>query len=253
VAAGFDEEELAELAALADGSLPAGRRAEVEARVASSPELQELLERQRRALVATSALTAEEVPASLRRAVEMQRRAGGARPGRRRWFAPSLGLAAAAAATATVAAAIVLSGGPGAPTVAEAAQLATQAPTAPAPTPAGAPGARLAIAVEGVPFPDFTLAHGWRPLGARRGEVDGRDATVVYYGKDGGRLGYVIVSGDGLDPPTGGQTTSIGGVRYQTLVLNGRPAVTWRRGGHTCILVGQVSRAELLQLASYQV
>jgi anti-sigma factor RsiW len=38
---------MAELSALADGTLPADRRAEVEARVAASPELQELVERQR--------------------------------------------------------------------------------------------------------------------------------------------------------------------------------------------------------------
>jgi hypothetical protein len=40
----LSERELAEFAALADGTLPAERRAEVEARVAASPELQELLE-----------------------------------------------------------------------------------------------------------------------------------------------------------------------------------------------------------------
>ena len=50
----LSEHELAELAALADGTLPADRRAEVEARVAASPELQELLERQRQSLALTA-------------------------------------------------------------------------------------------------------------------------------------------------------------------------------------------------------
>jgi anti-sigma factor RsiW len=54
--------EMAELCALADGTLAAERRAEVEARVAASPELQELLERQRRAVLAAQTLAAEEVP-----------------------------------------------------------------------------------------------------------------------------------------------------------------------------------------------
>ena len=56
---------MAELSALADGTLPAERRGEVEARVAASPELRELLERQRQALLAAQTLTAEEVPGSL--------------------------------------------------------------------------------------------------------------------------------------------------------------------------------------------
>jgi hypothetical protein len=45
--------------------------------------------------------------------------------------------------------------------------------------------------------------------------------------------------------------TILGGVPYQIVRLNGRPAVTWRRGGHTCILVGQGTRAELIKLASW--
>ena len=82
--------------------------------------------------------------------------------------------------------------------------------------------------------------------------IDGRDATVVFYRKGGERLGYVIVSGAGLERPSAAQGTVIGGVRYQTLRVNGRPVVTWRRRGHTCVLIGQAPRAELLNLASYQ-
>ena len=66
---------MADLSALADGTLPPDRRAEVEARVAASPELRELLERQRRALLAVQAIAAEEVPESLQVAVEARRRA----------------------------------------------------------------------------------------------------------------------------------------------------------------------------------
>jgi anti-sigma factor RsiW len=51
----LSDRELAELAALADGTLPADRRPEVEARVAASPELREPLERQRQSLALTAA------------------------------------------------------------------------------------------------------------------------------------------------------------------------------------------------------
>src|SRR5438046_8961860 len=105
MAARLSPEEMAELAALADGTLSAERRAEVEARVAGSPELQELLERQRRAVLATQTLTKEEVPQSLRATVEARRRALGSRPARSRRLVPRFVLAGAAAAAAVVAAA----------------------------------------------------------------------------------------------------------------------------------------------------
>jgi hypothetical protein len=102
-----------------------------------------------------------------------------------------------------------------------------------------------------VTFPDFAHAYGWQALGVRRGHVDGRDATVVFYGKDGRRLGYAIVAGAALSRPQAAQATVIRRVEYQTLRLNGRLAVTWRRGGHTCVLIGDSTRAELLTLASW--
>jgi anti-sigma factor RsiW len=241
-------EEMAELAALADGTLPAERRAEVEARVAADPELQELLERQRRVVLATQALAHEQVPASLREAVEARSRARGTNRGAR-WFAPRVALAGAVALAAAVVGATVLSGGPGAPTVADAARLATQVPAAPAPH-RGTTPTRLAIAVEGVAFPNLER-YGWHAVGVRRGRVDGRTATVVVYGKDGRRIGYVIVGGAGLSRPSAAQSKYIRHVQYQTLRLNDRLAVTWRRGGHTCVLIGAAARAELLKLASW--
>jgi anti-sigma factor RsiW len=237
---------MADLSALADGTLPADRRAEVEARIAASAELQELLERQRKAVLAAQSVAAEDVPQSLQVAVENLR----PRRRRREWARPVPRLAiAGAAVAAAVAAAIVLSGGPGAPTVADAAALAAKAPTAPAPPSRSA--TKLAIGVEGVTFPDYARAYGWRPLGVRRGQLDGRDATVVFYGKDGRRLAYVIVAGSALTRPSGAQSTVVDGVDYRVLRLGGRPAVTWRRGGHTCVLIGGATRSELLQLASW--
>jgi anti-sigma factor RsiW len=241
---------MAELCALADGTLPAELRAEVEARVAASPELQELLERQRRAVLAAQTLAAEEVPESLQAAVQADRRAVGSRRVRSRRLVPRFALAAAAV-TAAVVAAVILTGGPGAPTVADAARLASKPPNGPAPPPLRNNTTKLAVGVEGVAFPDLARWAGWDTLGVRRGRVDGRDAIVVFYGKDGRRIAYVIVAGSGLPRPSGAQVTIRRGVEYQTLRLNGRLAVTWRRGGHTCVLIGQAPRAELLKLAGW--
>jgi hypothetical protein len=150
-----------------------------------------------------------------------------------------------------VVAAVVLTGGPGAPSVADAARLGTQPTTEPAPSAAGEAGTKLAVAVDGVPFPNLARFAGWRAVGVRHGRIGDRDATVVVYRKDGRRLGYVIVAGAGLVRPSAAQATVIRRVEYQTLQLSGRRAVTWRRGGRTCVLLGQATRRELLRLASW--
>src|SRR5919108_212366 len=98
MARGLSEQEMAELCALADGTLPAERRAAVEARVAASPALQELLERQRRAGTATRVLADEPVPPSLRAAVEAGRRPREHRRGPRLRPVPRVAVAGALAA-----------------------------------------------------------------------------------------------------------------------------------------------------------
>jgi anti-sigma factor RsiW len=68
-------QEIAELAALADGSLAPERRAVLEARVAGSPELADLLAEQQRAVTLLRTASAEvEAPADLRAGIETQRR-----------------------------------------------------------------------------------------------------------------------------------------------------------------------------------
>ena len=254
---------MADLCALADGTLPSTRRAEVEARVASSPELQRALARQRLSLTATRTLAGEPVPDSLSAAVEAA--AAARRPARRaeaegrRTRAPSasrrgrlaLGLSAAAAFAAVVVAVIVLSvGGPSGPSVADAAGLALKPPTAPAPAVA-ASGTHLSAAVGGVSFPNLARTFGWQATGLRAGQVAGRDMTVVTYEKGARRIGYGIVSGPALARPPSGQSMTLGGIRYQLVSFHGRPAVTWRENGHTCVLIGSAQPSELLALASW--
>jgi anti-sigma-K factor RskA len=97
-------EQLAELAALADGSLAPERRAELEAQIAESPELAELLAEQERAVgFARSAASEVDAPAGLRARVDARRQARRT-PG---WRRPVL-IGAAAAATVVVAVAVGL-------------------------------------------------------------------------------------------------------------------------------------------------
>lgn len=246
----LSDQEMADLCALADGTLPAHRRPAVEAWIASSPELQELLDRQRRSLTAARTAAGEPAPASLSAAVEARVRGG--RRHRARRLVPRLAFGGAAAAVATVALVLALGGGSAGPTVADAAELATLPPSGPAPARLEGSRTQLAADVEGVGFPNFRRPYGWRPAGVREGTVDGREATVVYYRKGERRIAYVIVSGSGLSPPSGGEGTVRGGVEYQNLLADSEPAVTWRRVGHTCVLTGEASRAELLALASWR-
>src|SRR5919106_43912 len=232
----LSERELAELSALADGTLPAERRAAVEARVAGSPELQELLDRQRRALAATRSLGGEPAPQSLREAVEARRRSRSAWSRGLRRPAPRLALATGLAVVAAVLA-VFLMGGPGGPSVAEAAELADRPASEPAPPRAGESGTQLALDVEGVAFPDFARSFGWRAVGLRRDELDGRDATTVFYEKGGTRVAYVIVAGPALPRPSGAPAAVYRGVTFQALEVDSRLVVTWRRVGHTCVLV----------------
>jgi anti-sigma-K factor RskA len=93
-----DGREIAELAALADGSLPADRRGELEERVAGSEELAGRLAEQQRAVALSQSAAAEvKAPEALRARIEAQRHA---RPARRRRRVLVGGLAAAAVAGA---------------------------------------------------------------------------------------------------------------------------------------------------------
>jgi hypothetical protein len=98
-----------ELAALADGSLPPERQAELGARIEASPVLAERLSEQERAVALLRGAGEEvEAPSGLRARVEAQRSARNVRRPRRLAVG---GLAAAAAAVALVAAVVIVGSG----------------------------------------------------------------------------------------------------------------------------------------------
>ena len=97
-----DDQEVVELAALADGTLPADRRAELQAQVDASPELTDRLAEQQHAVTLAAGAAAEvQAPDRLRARVEAQR------PGRRT-RAPRRVVLAVASTAAVVAAVVVV-------------------------------------------------------------------------------------------------------------------------------------------------
>ena len=249
---GLSDDELADLARLADGTLPADRRAAVEARVAESPQLSAIMERQGAALQALHATADTGAPARLRADIDRRRGAGHAVRGGRRRIA--LGGAIAAAAAVILALVVLLPGSSsGGPSVADTVALADQPPTKPAPGAVPGIPQLLHAQVDGVPFPDYTAKFGWKPAGAREDDPSGRGATTVYYAKGGRSIAYTIVSGDALDPPAGARSTKRGGVEYRTFRAGERTVVTWERNGRTCVLSAKAARpAELVTLADWR-
>jgi anti-sigma factor RsiW len=239
-----DEDRLeGELVLFVDGRLEAERAAAIEARAAAEPELARriaLVRAGRDQLRAAAAAT--EAPFDLRRRVD----ALTARPGRgRRRWRPFAALAGAGAAAA-VGLALLVAGG--APSVGDVLDAAGGAPAATV-TPTGGP--LLPVQVEGVRFPDYEAKFGWRAAGQREDEVDGRLVRTVTYRKGGERVTYSIVAGDALDEP-GGEDLEAEGTRLRR--IGNENAVTWLRGGHTCVMDGSsgVSLDTVAELAGWK-
>jgi hypothetical protein len=242
--------ELAELSALADGTLPADRRAEVQARIAASPELRELYERERRVSELRHELRSVRAPASLRARIEADR--AHLAPGPRRRVAYGGVLAAALAAVALAVVLVSPAGTPGAPSISQAAALASRGIAAPAPTPDPKTPGKLVRNIEDVYFPDWSARFHWRAVGQRVDHLEGREALTVYYAWHGKQIAYSIVAAPALDQPAA-QVTRSYGTELRTFDLNGRLVVTWRRAGHTCVLSGiGVAADKLQQLAAWK-
>ena len=249
----MNEDELAELAAFADGTIAPEDRERVAAKIESSPGLQAFVERQRSSIVAVAALDSpappelhESVAAALPDTVSPTAR-------RRRLprFRLAAGFSAVAAACAVVA--VVVLGGTASPTVAQTAELAERSATSPAPAVDPADPNMLTASVSGVPFPNYEEAFGWVQTGERSDDAEGRESRTVFYERGDQEIAYSIVGGEPLEWPGDDTTvTERDGVEFHQFVYDGRNVVTWLRGGQTCVLSGdQVSRSELIALASW--
>jgi anti-sigma factor RsiW len=228
-----------ELAALADGRLPAERAEQIARQAAEDPGVASDLAEQRRAVELFRAAAAEpaaEAPAALREGLGRRRREPRrAALGGRGALAGGVAVALAVLVALTV---LVLPSGGGGPSVARAADVsALPATEGPPPTDAGRP-ALLAAEVEGTAFPDWEAEFGWTASGQRTDEVGGRATRTVVYAKEGDELGYTIVSGDRLEPPDGAREVTSGGVDLKLFTHDGRRVVTWTRDGRTCVLSG---------------
>ncbi len=237
--------ELAELSALADGTLDPARRAQLEARIAGSSELSALYERERRVVeLLHAAGAADRAPAGLRARIAAQRPSGAPRARRRLVYGGSL---AGALAIIVLAAVLVLpAGSPGSPSVSQAAALALLPRTAPPPMPdPDNPKVQLGVNEQGVYFPNWQ-SDGFVATGQRRDRIHGREATTVFYEWKGHRIGYTIVGAPALRSPAAG-VKWLNGIELQTLALDGRQVVTWARHGRTCVLSGPGVQAGLLR------
>ncbi|HEY7960342.1 MAG TPA: hypothetical protein VID29_00335 [Solirubrobacteraceae bacterium] len=201
-----------------------------------------------------------EAPASLHGAVRSQ--VARAAPRQRTWVRRRALLAGGLAAVAALAVAIVLAlgpaGGPAAPPTVLAASAAGLRPAtlgAPDENP-HSPG-HLAISAAGIPYPYWKERFGWRSTGARSDRLGAHTVTTVFYADSAGRrIGYSIVDGRPLAVPAGFVSWRHGRLEAfdRAHAVAGATVVTWRRAGHTCILVGSgVSAKTLLTLADWQV
>jgi hypothetical protein len=237
-----DDLTLADLVALADGTLTGARRDALEARVRASPEASALLREQRRALAATRAF-APDTPPRLHAAVRMEARAG-----RRRWRVSRAALAACAALGVVTVVALTRDDGVSVPTVAAVAERAALDMRAPPSN-----GTLLQRSFAGVTFPDWGRQFGWHASGARRDRVEGRATDTVYYHHHGHLIGYTVLSGPSIGLPTEGRRVSRNGVAVQVYDDGPRTVAVFERGNRLCVLSGAVLADEtLVKLASWR-
>lgn len=206
------------------------------------------------AAVPLRALESVRAPDALHRAIEQMVGDAAARRGGRRRALPRAersrssrgasplrprlaGAGALIAAAAAVVAIVLGSGGQPAPTVLDASRVALAPATLPSPAENSRDLGKLDVSVEGLAYPYWGGRRGWPAAGARRDRLGGRAVTTVFYASpSGARIGYAIVAGRPLAEPSAGTSLVRGGVRFRVLSAAGATVVTWREGGHTCIL-----------------
>jgi hypothetical protein len=165
-----------------------------------------------------------------------------------------LAFAAGIGAVLAIALVVALSlGGPGGPSVVEAAELGELPATAAAPDRDPGRPALLDASFAGVTFPDWSEEFGWRTNGARSDELGGRETETVFYTHEGHRIGYTVIDGEPLDPPKGARTVKVGGLTVHMFRDGERDVVTFERNGRTCVISGHVlERETLLELAAWK-
>jgi hypothetical protein len=168
---------------------------------------------------------------------------------------PRLGVALGAATVIAALLAVLLIpvGAQVAPSVSQAAALAFRGSAGPAPSPdPKSPASRLALRVQRVYFPNLSARFGWAAVGQRTDYLAGRRVVTVYYQAYGSKVEYTIVSGPALARPSG-TIMRIGAQHLRLLSIDGRLILTWRGGGHTCLLSGTgVTSAEMAGLALWR-
>ena len=135
----------------------------------------------------------------------------------------AVGAALAAAVTAVV---LVL---PSSPSVAAVAVAALDAPERPAP-------------------PGSDYLPGFRAIGARTDEVDGRRAETVIYTRGDVSIHYTVVDGDPLELPDG-RAASAAGYDLELLRDGDVSIVAWHAYGKTCVLASRMATPEELAAA----
>jgi hypothetical protein len=95
---------------------------------------------------------------------------------------------------------------------------------------------------------------GWNATGERVDRLDGRVARTIYYTTRGGaQIAYTIVGGPALAEPSGAALSHENHIQLSSIASGSRIVVTWRRGGHTCILsAGHVPNQTLIDLAAWK-
>jgi anti-sigma factor RsiW len=227
-----------ELAAMADGTLAAERRREIENQLASSEQIRNSIQRQRAAIELTREA---EVPASDFLHAQVAELASDAAPQRKRRGLAIGGFAAAAAAFLVVLALVTIPGSED-PSVNQVVATAAQGATSGAPAADPANPRKLQVSVGSVQFPSWKHWHGWDPTGARTDTVDGRRVETVYYeNENGASMKYSVVDGAPIDGL--GASSSA----YQLTGTGETRRVVWRNGGHTCIIEAQGVPADQLE------
>jgi hypothetical protein len=241
-----------ELAALADRSLPSARWVRVERAASASPRLQANIAAQRRALNAVHGAAGELAPPALRARLAF------ARAPSRRQALPHARRAVAGAAVALAALAVnavfTIDGGTTeAPSVADAAVLATRTPHAPLLAPRRDSVTLPRLSAAGPPYPYWEDRFGYEATGVRRDQLASRSATTVYYHRARRQIAYTIVWGAPIAAGASTHNAVRDGTLLRAFTARRRVIVTWLRQGHTCVLTStDTPLTVLLRLASWK-